>query len=316
MVDDSLIQKALELNKLSIAKLIRLFENQKKEALLLRSQVIAKLSKLKKNSQKAFIFGLTGTPGAGKSSLVSKLAHFLIEGASQKTLAIVAIDPASQASGGALLGDRIRSGFDPSENRLFFRSQSSQNKLGGISPDTYQVCRLLYYLFDIVVVETVGIGQNETEVKQLADTVALVMQPLGGDQIQFMKAGIMEVPDCFVINKCDQKQLAQKSYYSLKSSLDLLRPDQAQIPIFQTSAQTGLGIAEFADYLKKQAQKPSSFLEKEAYFFKEWLKKNYGEFGFNLFEKHLPTKEQQQFFLNENGFEKAQIYFEEQVFKI
>ena len=117
---------------------------------------------------------------------------------------MLAVDPSSQVSGGALLGDRTRMRFPPDERRLFFRSQASESDLGGLGPSTFQVCRLLTRLFDCVMIETVGIGQSEADIRHLADRVYLVLQPLGGDEVQFLKAGIIEVPHAFILNKCDE----------------------------------------------------------------------------------------------------------------
>ncbi len=142
-----------------------------------------------------------------------------------------------------LLGDRTRTRFG-ADDRAYFRSQSNATELGGLAPTTYQVARLLQHLFDVVIVETVGIGQSELDVRYLADHVYLVLQPLGGDEIQFLKAGIIEIPDSFVLNKCDDPA-AGTSYYQLRSALSLARPFDADLPpIHRTSARTGEGIDE------------------------------------------------------------------------
>lgn len=288
----SIIQKALQLDKFSIAKLISIFEDQRAEANLKRNEIIQIL----KNSDQhhtGIVLGLTGTPGAGKSTLVGKLATQIIDQDPNFSVAVLAIDPSSEISGGALLGDRTRVSFPLSEQRLFFRSQSSSRELGGISPSTFQVCRLLYYLFDVIFIETVGIGQNEIEIKNLADKIMLVLQPLGGDQIQFMKAGIMEIPDLFIINKCDEVSQAKKSYYSLKSSLDFVRPDENNIPILQTSALKNKGLDEVIQFIMDQKNNiTSNILDKEPYFLEKWIRQEYGKWGIEqLKEKFQGSRE-------------------------
>ena len=171
-----------------------------------------------------------------------------------------------------------------------------------MSKRTFHVTRLLRKLFDLIIIETVGIGQSEIEVQKLSDHTCLVMQPLAGDQVQFMKAGIMEVPDTFIINKCDEDNLAKKSLHLLKSSLKLASiyvensgdKQQASIKeIFLTSAIKRKGITEFGDYvLKRRDQKVSSELlaQQENYFLHKWIKQAYGEFGEGIYAHHAEDK--------------------------
>jgi LAO/AO transport system kinase len=198
-------------------------------------------------------------------------------------VAVVAVDPSSEVSGGALLGDRTRVRFPVDEDRLFFRSQASDRQLGGMSPGTFQVCRLLYHLFDLVIIETVGIGQNEIEVQRLADRVYLVLQPLAGDQIQFLKAGIMEIPDVFLLNKSDEVEAARKTYHALKASIQFTRPGDGDIQILQTSAVMGTGIDEVCADLMELVRKPrdgeSLMREKEERYFSQWVREEYGRSG-------------------------------------
>lgn len=270
-----MIEAARALNKHAVSKLVAVFEDTRPSAAARRAQVLAELG-----PGHARVIGITGTPGAGKSSLVARLVPELLS-SSDLSVAVLAVDPASHVSGGALLGDRTRTRFATGEKRAYFRSQSNAAELGGLAPTTFQVSRLLKCLFDVVIVETVGIGQSELDIRYLADHVYLVMQPLGGDEIQFLKAGIIEIPDSFVLNKCDDPAAGQ-SYYQLRSSLSLARPFDEELPeIVRTSARTGEGISELASAMLSVAGAPPRHTdaEREAYFFNRWVDDEFGASG-------------------------------------
>ena len=147
------------------------------------------------------IIGVTGPPGVGKSSLLSRLvAEWRAAG---RSVAVLAVDPSSRRSGGALLGDRARIERDPGDDQVFIRSTAAGGRLGGIAPATRAAAGALTVAFDVVVIETVGVGQSETEVADVADTVVVVVQPGAGDVLQFLKSGIMEIPDVLVVTKAD-----------------------------------------------------------------------------------------------------------------
>ena len=263
---------ARDLNKHAVSKLVAVFEDTRPQAAARRAEILAELG-----PAKATVLGITGTPGAGKSSLVARLVPTLLA-ESDLSVAVLAVDPASHASGGALLGDRTRTRFATGEKRAFFRSQSNAAELGGLAPTTFQVTRLLKRLFDVVIVETVGIGQSELDIRYLADHVYLVLQPLGGDEIQFLKAGIIEIPDSFILNKCDDPASGQ-SYYQLRSSLSLARPfDEELPPIHRTSARTGEGVDEVAAAMLSVAPRHTDD-EREEYFFKRWVEDEWGATG-------------------------------------
>jgi LAO/AO transport system kinase len=158
------------------------------------------------------VIGVTGPPGAGKSTLLSALlgswrgAAPAVDGR-ERTVAMLAVDPSSRRSGGALLGDRARIEFDPSDRGVFIRSTSAGERLGGLAWATRAAAHALAAAFDVVVIETVGVGQAETEVADVADTVAVVVQPGSGDVLQFLKSGIMEIPDVLVVTKADLGQI-------------------------------------------------------------------------------------------------------------
>lgn len=185
--------------------------------------------------------GLTGPPGVGKSSLVNVLlrearSHGLTVGA-------VAIDPSSNRTGGALLGDRARlSALDPADQGVFVRSMATRGRLGGVSALAYPSVVVMQAVYDLVLVETVGVGQSETEIAGMTDAVMLCIQPASGDSLQFMKAGIMEVPDLAVVTKADLGIPARRAAADLRSAMSVTEGES--LPVQLCSAQTGEGVAE------------------------------------------------------------------------
>jgi LAO/AO transport system kinase len=163
------------------------------------------------------VVGVTGPPGVGKSSLLNRLlAEWRRQG---RSVAVLAVDPSSRRSGGALLGDRARIEADPRDRSVFIRSMAAGGRLGGLAPATRAAAAALAAAFDVVVIETVGVGQSETEVADVADTVAVVLQPASGDVLQFLKAGIMEVPDVLILTKADLESAARRAMADLQAAL-------------------------------------------------------------------------------------------------
>jgi LAO/AO transport system kinase len=182
---------------------------------------------------KGHIVGVTGPPGAGKSTLLSALLHAWRGSAHQegdrgRSVAMLAVDPSSKRSGGSLLGDRARIEFDPADRGVLIRSTAAGERLGGLAPATRAAAQALAAAFDIVVIETVGVGQAETEVADVADTVVVVVQPGSGDVLQFLKSGIMETPDVLVVTKADLGQIALASRRDLSAALRSLGDRGAQ----------------------------------------------------------------------------------------
>jgi LAO/AO transport system kinase len=163
------------------------------------------------------VIGVTGPPGAGKSTLLSALAH--VWRAQERSVAILAVDPSSRRSGGSLLGDRARIDFDPADHGLLIRSTAAGERLGGLAWATRSAAGALAAAFDVVVIETVGVGQAETDVADVADTVLVVVQPGSGDVLQFLKSGIMEIPDVLVVTKADLGQLALRARREVSAAL-------------------------------------------------------------------------------------------------
>jgi LAO/AO transport system kinase len=179
------------------------------------------------NEARAHIVGITGPPGVGKSSLLSELVAAWRRG--NRTVAVLAVDPTSKRSGGALLGDRARITSDPADRGLFIRSTAAGDQLGGLAPSTRAAAQALAAAFDVVVIETVGVGQSETDVADVADTVAVVVQPGSGDVLQFLKAGIMEVPDVLVVTKADLGRIADAARRDLTAALRALGADTVEV---------------------------------------------------------------------------------------
>jgi LAO/AO transport system kinase len=163
------------------------------------------------------LVGVTGPPGAGKSTLLSAMVAEWR--ARDRSVAVLAVDPSSKRSGGALLGDRARIDHDPADPGVFIRSTAAGGQLGGLAPATRAAAHALAAAFDVVVIETVGVGQSETDVAEVADTVAVIVQPGSGDVLQFLKAGIMEIPDVLVVTKSDLGQVAMRALRDLRAAL-------------------------------------------------------------------------------------------------
>ena len=224
----------MQVNIKQIARNISLIENRVPgfEELLLQS-----------GERKAGIVGLTGSPGAGKSTLADALIEEMI--ADEKRVAVLCIDPSSPFNMGALLGDRVRMSKWYNDERVFIRSMASRNALGGLSPMIIEVTEYLKCTgFDFILVETVGVGQNEIDIAGLADVTVVVMVPEGGDEIQTMKSGIMEIGDVFVVNKCDRPDADRFVRYLHAMLAPVFQRVQKEIPVIKTTASTHEGIAE------------------------------------------------------------------------
>ena len=175
---------------------------------------------------------MTGPPGAGKSSLLSALVSAWRRDG--RTVAVLAVDPSSKRSGGALLGDRARIDHDPADDGVLIRSTAAGGRLGGLAAPTREAAQALATAYDVVVVETVGVGQSETDVEDVCDTVAVVVQPAAGDVLQFLKAGIMEVPDVLVVTKADLGDAARRACRDLAQALGAV--GSREVPVVAVSS--------------------------------------------------------------------------------
>lgn len=237
-----LVERARAGQARAVARLVSLVED---ESPLLRPVMAA----LAPHTGRAHVVGLTGAPGVGKSTSTNALIGAL-RGAG-KRVGVLAVDPSSPFSGGALLGDRIRMQDHASDEGVFIRSMASRGHLGGLSFTTPQAVRVLDAAgFDVVLVETVGVGQSEVEVAGLADTTMVLLAPGMGDGIQAAKAGILEVGDVYVVNKADRDG-AERLRRDLRNGLSLTEraEDSWKPPIVLTVAQTGQGVEEVVEAL-------------------------------------------------------------------
>jgi LAO/AO transport system kinase len=237
-----LLARARSGHKRSIARLVSVIENDEPGA-------AEAMRALYPETGRAQTIGITGPPGGGKSTLVNRLAGLYRERVSR--VAIVAVDPSSPFSGGAILGDRIRMRERFLDEGIFIRSMASRGHAGGLARATARVVNVLDALgTDVVLVETVGVGQEEVDVIRVVDTVCLVTVPGLGDDIQAIKAGILEIADVLVVNKADRPG-ADETARDLAQMLSLAKDRPWKTPILRTSAQSGEGLPQLIDAIDK-----------------------------------------------------------------
>ncbi|MHB1133637.1 MAG: methylmalonyl Co-A mutase-associated GTPase MeaB [Chloroflexota bacterium] len=207
------------------------------------------LARMHLNGRRAHIVGITGPPGTGKSTLVAQLIReFRQRG---RTVGVVAVDPTSPFSGGAVLGDRVRMQDFVADRGVFIRSMATRGHLGGVAATTADVVRVMEASGrEIVIVETVGAGQAEVDIVRTADTTVVVEVPGLGDDVQAIKAGMMEIADIFAVNKADLDNV-ERVVLSLRLALHLGPPSDWKVPVLRTIAIDGRGIAELVDAIEK-----------------------------------------------------------------
>jgi LAO/AO transport system kinase len=208
-------------NKQAVANALNLLENLRPKEFDRIKALIEGLSRQARPDR--HVIGITGPPGVGKSTLISRVVQEFRR--RNQTVGVISVDPSSRKSGGALLGDRARISYDPTDPGVFIRSMAAGRHLGGLAWRTRHCLTVFEAAFDVIMIETVGVGQSETEIAEVVDTVVFVVQPGSGDALQFMKAGIMEIPHILVINKSDQKSLALKAFNDLKAIGSFNRAD-------------------------------------------------------------------------------------------
>jgi LAO/AO transport system kinase len=240
---DAFIERLRAGDRRALARAVTLVENNAPEARRI-------LARLHAAGGHAHVVGLTGSPGAGKSTLVTQLARELRR--RDQRIGVIAVDPTSPYTGGAILGDRIRMQELAGDPNVYIRSMASRGSLGGLAASTRDVTRALDAAgFDTIIIETVGAGQAEVEIVRAAQTVVVVTVPGMGDDIQAIKAGILEIADVFVVNKADRPGADQTAAeLRMLLSLDPARGERAwRVPIVKTSAASGEGVPELVEKL-------------------------------------------------------------------
>ncbi|MHB8157784.1 MAG: methylmalonyl Co-A mutase-associated GTPase MeaB [Desulfocucumaceae bacterium] len=245
------VEKLLAGDRRSVAKIITLIENDQPE----KEEIIRRLYP---HTGRAHVVGVTGPPGAGKSSLIDRLVGSIRS--ENLKVGVIAVDPSSPFSGGALLGDRIRMQEHALDRNVFIRSMGTRGTLGGLARSTKDVVKVLdAFGCDVILIETVGVGQSELDIMKYADSTVVVLSPGAGDRIQNMKAGIMEIADIFVINKSDTADI-KRMKSDIVNVIDLSPlTGRWRPPVLATSAFTGDGI----DRLREELGKHRTFKSEE-----------------------------------------------------
>jgi LAO/AO transport system kinase len=242
---------------------------------------------------RAHVLGVTGPPGVGKSTLTS---HLIGRARGRDaTVGVIAVDPSSRRSGGALLGDRARIATDPADRGVYVRSMAARDRLGGLSDQTIAAMVLMRAIYDCVVVETVGIGQSEADISFVADTLLLCIQPGSGDSLQFMKAGIMELPDIVAVTKSDLGDPAQRAKADVEGALGLVATAGRRIPVVLIAAAQNLGldaldaaIEQHRDWLADGERLTRRRALQESVWVEEAIRSRFGNVGLKVARAIMP----------------------------
>lgn len=286
-----LVKRMLKGDKQSLTRLITLIENQSSDLLKLMPAIY-------KKTGKAWVLGITGPPGAGKSTLIDQLITFIRQKTNKK-VAVLAVDPSSPFSGGAVLGDRIRMQAHAKDPSVFIRSIGSRGSYGGLSKTTKEIVRLFdAFGFDIILVETVGVGQTELGIMEIAQTTLVVLVPESGDAIQTLKAGLLEIADIFIVNKSDRPDALQiKNQLIEMVGYEKLRFPKWDVPVLQTEALKAIGVEEVWEKIIEHQHYLSSH-QKELLI--KWAlerKMEFLEILTHMYSKHIETLGKKDIFL-------------------
>lgn len=256
IIVQELVKRLLQGDKRAAARAITYIENDAAE----KKDI---LKDLHPHTGKAYLVGITGSPGAGKSSMTDRLIAWLRK--KGKKVGVVAVDPTSPFTGGAILGDRVRMNKHAMDPGVFIRSMGTRGSLGGLANATREAVRVLdAFGCDVIFIETVGVGQSELDIMNVADTTVVVLNPSAGDHIQSMKAGIMEIADIFVVNKADLPG-ADKTVREVNNMLDLIHDFAFRPPVIKVIARENVGIGE----LWEACERHLAFLQESGLFAKK-----------------------------------------------
>ena len=285
-------------NRADLAAALNLLDDRRPDAKLTATALLARLQSHTQKKDPSRLIGITGPPGVGKSSLSAALIR--VWRSRELRVGVLAVDPSSPLTGGALLGDRLRMKTSEVDDAVFVRSLACRGEFGGLSAEVWPMTQVMLAAFDIILIETVGVGQREIDVSEMCDTTCYVAQPGSGDSIQFLKAGIIEVPQVLVVNKEDMGAVARRTLSELSGALARnLAEGEWQVPVLAASATRGSGVAALADTLEAHHQHlmaRGELLTRRRHYQSEWicrrLREEFGSHGLGLLDGESTLREQ------------------------
>ena len=285
----------------ALASALNLLDDKRKASRACAATFLSRLQAADSGAQSRLI-GITGPPGAGKSSLTAALISVWRQRGLR--VGVLAVDPSSPISGGALLGDRLRMKTSSDDDGVFVRSLACRGQFGGLSAEVWPMSLVMLAAFDITLIETVGVGQREIDISRMCDTTCYVAQPGSGDSVQFLKAGILEVPHILVVNKEDLGAVARRTLSELGAAMSREHSDgQWQVPVLSASATRGTGIEALADAMEQHhelLQAQNLLATRRQQYQAEWilkqLREEFGSFGVQRLggEQHIAGQLQTQ----------------------